>query len=57
MMEMDQLVTSIFIDKKVKYENLPSFISIGPLYIMPISISITTTITTKTIDATIITTT
>ena len=57
LMEMDQLATSIFIDKGVKYENQPSFSPICPLHLMPLSLSITTNITTDTIDATIITTT
>ena len=37
-MEIDNLETSIFIHKRVKYENLPSFSSIGPLHRMSISI-------------------
>ena len=56
-MEIDNLATSIFIHKRVKYENLPSFSSIGPLHSMSISISITTTITIDTTEATTITTT
>ena len=43
--------------KRLKYEDLPCFSSISPLYLMPISISITTNITTYTTDATTITTT
>ena len=56
-MEMYQNATSIFIHKQVKYEDLQSFSSISPLYLMPIAISITTTITTDITDATTITTT
>ena len=56
-MEFDNLATSIFIHKRLKYENLPSFSSIGPLHSMSISISITTTITIDTTEATTITTT
>ena len=37
-MEIDNLATSIFIHKILKYENLPSFSSIGPLHSMSISI-------------------
>ena len=56
-MEIDNLATSIFIHKILKYENLPSFSSIGPLHSMSISISITTTFTIDTTEATTITTT
>ena len=56
-MEIDNLETSIFIHKRVKYENLPSFSSISPLHRMSISILITTTFTTDTTEATTITTT
>ena len=45
------IATSIFIHKRVKYEDLPSFSFISPLYLMPIAISITTTITTDMTDA------
>ena len=56
-MEIDNLATSIFIHKRLKYEILQSFSSIGPLHSMSISISITTTITIDTTEATTITTT
>ena len=56
-MVIDNLATSIFIHKRLKYESLPSFSSIGPLHSMSISISITTTITIDTTEATTITTT
>ena len=47
----------LVIHKILKYENLPSFSSIGPLHSMSISISITTTFTIDTTEATTITTT
>ena len=56
-MEIANLATSIFIHKRLKYEDLPSFRSIGPLHSMSNSISITTTITIDTTEATTITTT
>ena len=56
-MEIENLATSIFNHKRVKYESLPSFRSISPLHRMTISILITTTITTDTTEATTITTT
>ena len=54
-MEIDNLATCIFIHKRVKYENMPSFSSIGPLHRMSISILVTTTFTTDTNEATTIT--